>query len=114
MPFKDSGKNIMLNEVVSVITHVSLHSAFPATGGNELAGGGYARQAITWDAAAAGSISDATNGATFSIEAGDTVAAVGFNTALTGGTIHADADVTDEVFGGAGTYELTNATLSIT
>lgn len=54
MPFTPTGNNAMLDAIG--ITHVSLHSGFPGTGGaNEISGGSpaYARGAITFGAAAA-------------------------------------------------------------
>ncbi len=117
MALEDSGKNIALDALVAVISHLSLHSAFPATigPGNELAGGSpaYARQAVVWDAASGGAV--AMNGTeVFDIESGDTVSAVGLTTALTSGSIHGGADLTDEVFGAQGTYTLTAITVTIT
>ena len=50
----------------------------------------------------------------FDIESGDTVSAVGLTTALTSGSIHGGADLTDEVFGAQGTYTLTAITVTIT
>lgn len=105
-----TAKNVMLDALAAVMTRVALHSGDPGAANaadNELAGGGYARQAITWNAAAAGAI-DSSNAPAFSIEGGDTVSWVSFwNTA---GTVrYAKKDVTDEAFGAAGTYTLTDA-----
>lgn len=125
MPFKNDGKHRMLNHLAgnaatgAPITHASLHTGFPATGANEVTGGtpAYARKAITFEAAAgtelAGSI-DVTAAPVFDVPAGTTVAAVGYWTALTAGTIMADADVTDEVFAAQGTYSLTDTDMAIT
>lgn len=125
MGLKDAARHRALNHLAGnsatagPITHASLHSAFPATGGNELGGGSpaYARQALTFEAVAgtelAGSL-DITNTPTFDVPAGATVAAVGFWTALTAGTIMADGDVPDEVYTAQGTYQLTDADISIT
>lgn len=116
MSVKDSGKNIALDALGAVCTHLSLHTAFPATSGNEVTGGApaYARKAITFAPAAAGS--KALNGTlpVFDVPAGTTVMAVGFNTALTVGTLHADDDITSETFGGQGTYTVSAGTISLT
>lgn len=78
------------------ITHMSLHTAFPATDGNELTGGSpaYARKAITWEAVAgtelAGSL-DMTNAPVFDVASGSVVAAIGGYTASTAGTLMVDA-----------------------
>jgi hypothetical protein len=51
-----SGKNVALDALGAVITHVSAHTGWPGTSGaNEASGGSYARQAVTWSAASGGS-----------------------------------------------------------
>lgn len=52
MSLSTAAKNTMLDN--QGITHLSLHSAFSSIGGNELAGGSYARQAVTYSAASSG------------------------------------------------------------
>lgn len=80
----------------SPITHASLHTAYPASSGNELTGGSpaYARKALTFEAVAgtelAGSL-DVSNAPVFDVPAGSSVAAIGFWTAITAGTIMADS-----------------------
>lgn len=116
MPFNDTGKNLMLNALTAVVDFLSLHSADPgASGTNELSGGSpaYARKAVTWNTASTGS---ATGNSlpTFDVEGGDTVSYVGLWDAVTAGSFYGSANVTDEVFGGQGTYTVTAATLSIT
>jgi len=108
----NSGKNLMLDALASACGFVSLHSASPATSANELSGGDYARQAVTYDDASGGSVT-ISNTPSFDIPAGSTVACVGFCTALTDGTIHAYDEVTSEDYNGAGTYELNNGTITI-
>jgi hypothetical protein len=105
-----TAKNLMLDALAAVMLRVALHSGDPGAANaadNELAGGGYARQAIAWNAASAGSV-DSSNAPAFSIEGGDTVSWVSFwNTA---GTVrYIKKDVTNEAFGAAGTYTLTDA-----
>lgn len=102
MGLKDAARHRMLNHLAGnaatsgPITHASLHSAFPATSGNELSGGSpaYARQALTFEAVAgtelAGSL-DISNAPTFDVPPGSIVAATGYWTALTVGTLMADA-----------------------
>lgn len=106
-----TAKNVMLDALAAVMTRVALHTGDPggANGAaNEVVGGGYARQAIAWNAAAAGAIDDSGAAKVFSIPAATTVSWISFwNTA---GTVrYAKKDITDEVFGGAGTYSLTDA-----
>lgn len=105
-----TARNAMLDALAAVCTRVALHTADPGAANSataEVAGGTYARQVITWNAATGGAI-DSSNAPVFDVPAGTTVAWVSFwNDA---GTVrYAKKDVTDEVFGAAGTYTLTDA-----
>lgn len=116
MPFTDAAKNVMLAAIASGtapalrITHVAAHSAYPPTTGNQLG----SRVAIAYNAPSAGVIDDSTNGAAIAIPTASTVASVGYWSASTAGTLLAQEDVVDEVFAGAGTYNVTDSDLSIT
>lgn len=125
MPYTSDAKHRMLNHLAgntatsTAITHAALHTAVPSTGTpNEVTGGSpaYARKAVTFEAAAgtelAGSL-DVTAQPVFDVPAGTTVTHVGFWTAVTGGTLMAYADVTDEAFAAQGTYTLTDADLNL-
>lgn len=83
--FTAAAKNAMLDAEPS--THLSLHSAWSATGANELTGGSpaYARQAATWSAAVAAEAALSAP-VTFDVPAGSTVQFVGRWNALTAGT----------------------------
>ena len=72
----DTTKNNMLDHIV--LDRASLHTAFSATGANEVTGGtpAYARQAITMAAASGGSRAASTQPA-FDVPAGTTVAFIG-------------------------------------
>lgn len=107
--------NAMLDQLGTLIGFVSLHT--DAVGGgdaNEVTGGSpaYARKAITWNAAAAGNL-DSSNQPQFDVPAG-TIRRVGFYSAVTAGTYYGDADITDETYGGQGTYTLTDVDISLT
>ena len=96
-------------------THAALFSTVPTgTPGTELTGGSpaYARKANTWNAAAGGALDNA-NAPVFDVPAGTTVTHVGFWTAATAGTLLAYAAVTNETFGGQGTYTVTDADLDL-
>ena len=82
--FTSASRDTMLNALVP--THAALCSAFPGqTFANELTGGGYARQAVTFPAAAGGTgIRTSTNAPSFSVPVGD-VAWIAFATAATAG-----------------------------
>ena len=91
MRLSTAAKNTMLDALdeaqAAGAKFASLHSAYSATGTNELTGGtpAYARKAATWDAAASGS--KAINGTiVFDVAAAAVVRFVGFWTAVTGGT----------------------------
>lgn len=105
-----TAKNLMLDALAAVMVRVAAHTGDPGganSASNEVAGGSYARQAIAWNAASGGSI-DSSNVPVLDIPAGTTVSWLSFwNSA---GTVrYAKKDVTDEVFGAAGTYTLTDA-----
>lgn len=113
MPLNNTMKNLMLEEFASLAIYASLHTAFPA-GANEVSGGSpaYARKSINWAAASGGSISAQATFPVFDVPA-CTVAAMGFYSAVTAGTLYGDYDLTDEVFAGQGTYTLTAITVDL-
>lgn len=86
MPFTDDAKNAAIDALDALMTHMSLHSAYSATGANELSGGSYARQATAHDASASGeAVLTATEA--FSVPAA-TVAFIGYWSASSGGTFY--------------------------
>jgi hypothetical protein len=119
MPLNNTAKHLMLDALGVAADFVSLHSADPgATGTSEITGGtpAYARKAHTWAAAGSptGGNMDNSNAPVFDVPGSTTVAFVGMWTDATAGTFYGSFDVTDEVFGGQGTYTLTDADISIT
>lgn len=84
MTYSTTARNNMLG--ANGTTHISLHSAYSATGANELAGGSpaYARKAITFGAAASQARTQ-TGTCVFDVEAGDTARWVGQWDASTAG-----------------------------
>lgn len=120
MPYSTYYKNAALNTWRNVsftiaATYGSLHSGAPGdTGANEITGGSpaYARKAVTWNAAASGSL-DSSNAPVFDVPSGTTVAHVGFWDAVTAGNFLGSADVTDETFAAQGTYTLTDADVDL-
>ena len=86
MPFVAYSSDYMLNAWASAHgTYASLHSAYSASGANELAGGSYARIAITWGSASAETLNLSGTPYTFNVPASATVAWIGFWDALSGG-----------------------------
>jgi hypothetical protein len=76
--FNTNGRHAMLNGLTGAINRVSLHSADPGTtGANEISGGTYARQAVTWDTPSGGTVSN-SGVITFDVPAGASVRFVGF------------------------------------
>ncbi len=111
----NNGKNVSLDGLGAVAVYASLHTADPGTtGASEVSGGSpaYARKSITWSAASAGSKA-LSNTPTFDVPAGTTVAYVGLFSASTGGTYYGHWDVTDEVYAGQGTYQITSGSVSL-
>lgn len=113
MAMNNTAKNSMLDHLGTEVLYLSLHSGYPATTENEISGGSpaYARKAVTWGGAAAGSMA-ATNAPVFDVPA-CTVAAVGFFSAATAGTLYGDYDVLDEVFAAQGTYTVTSCSIDL-
>jgi hypothetical protein len=95
MPFTSTADAQMLDALsnqsgaapTNIVAFASLHTAYSATGLNELSGGSpaYARKAITWSAASSGTKSS-SNSPVFDIAPGSTVAFVGLWSAATSGT----------------------------
>jgi hypothetical protein len=106
-----TARNVMLDALAGVALRAALHSDDPGAANaadNELTGGSpaYARKAIAWGAAAAGSM-DETTSPVFDVPAGSTVSWVSYWNAA--GTVrYLKKNVTDEVFGAQGTYTLTD------
>lgn len=113
----NAAKNAMLNgaSLAGVVGFVSGHTADPGTTGiNEITGGSptYARKAVTWAAAAGGSVAT-NNSPVFDVPPGTTMAFVGMWSAASGGTFYGSWDVVDEVFAGQGTYTFSPSTVTL-
>lgn len=112
----NTAKNLMLDALGAVAVYASLHTADPgATGTSEVSGGSpaYARKAITWNAASGGDLDNNAN-PVFDVPGSTTITHLGFWSAATGGTFYGSADITDETFGGQGTYTTTDVDLTLT
>ena len=87
MPLSTTVADDLLNTWGSTYaTYMSLHSAYSASGGNELSGGSYARVAVTWGSASSNSI--ALSGTPYNLNApsSTTVEFIGFWNASSSGT----------------------------
>lgn len=81
-----SAEDSALTALQTPAAFISLHSADPGTtGASEISGGSYARVAVTWGTASAGSMSN-TNSITINVPASTTVAYFGLWSASTAGT----------------------------
>ncbi|MFZ0324743.1 MAG: hypothetical protein WAN48_11500 [Actinomycetes bacterium] len=109
-----TARNVMLDALGLVAVRVALHTGDPGGvngASNEVTGGGYARQAISWFPAAAGAMDNNAN-PVFSIPASTTVAWVSYWNAA-GSIRYLKKDVSDDVFSSAGTYTITDADLDL-
>ena len=113
MALEDSARDLAINAIVGGISHLSLHTAFPATSGNE---DSVTRASVTWAAASgSGSRTRAINETpTITTSGAVTVSSIGAWSASTAGTLHGGADVTDEDFGAAGDYQITAFSITVT
>jgi hypothetical protein len=96
MPFSVTGLDQALDglnggTLSSIIAYASLHSAYSATGSNELSGGSYARVGVTWSAAAGGTKASASIASPLNVPGGSTVAFAGLWSAVSSGTFAAMA-----------------------
>lgn len=85
MPLTTQGRNDLLTNGTTAFTHVG---AYTDLGVTEVTGGSYARQAITWTAAASG-VRDNNAQLTIPIPAGTTVPVGSVHSALTAGNLEA-------------------------
>jgi hypothetical protein len=117
MGLNATGLNLMLDALAAAITHISLHTDVVGSGSSgEVTGGSpaYARQAVAWGAASGGNI-DLTGTEVFDIPASTTVKRAGFFGHVSASTpYYGDAELTDEVFAGQGTYTLDDADITLT
>jgi hypothetical protein len=89
MPLTTAGRNAAADGVAAISTHVGALTALTPT---ETSGGSYARQAISYAAAASG-VKDNSGALTIPINAGETIVALGTYTALSAGTLTSYAQI---------------------
>lgn len=113
----DAGKNLLLDGLAGGVSFVSLHTADPSTGGtNEVSGGAYTREAISWASAASASVSTSAS-IVFDVPGSTTITHLGYWSASTSGTFYGSRALdTSQTFATAGTYTIAtgNITESIT
>lgn len=113
----DAGKNLLLDGFAGGVTFVSLHTADPSTGGtNEVSGGAYTRESVSWASAASASVSTSAS-IVFDVPGSTTITHLGYWSASTSGTFYGSRALdTSQTFSTAGTYTIAsgNITESIT
>lgn len=113
MPYTNDAKNAMLNHLSTLAASVSIHTATPGTTGiNEVTGGTYAKQTVTWNASAIGNL-DSSNQPVFDIPAGTTITHFGIWNAA--GTVFYGGELlsASETYTDAGTYTLSDLDLDL-
>ena len=122
MPLTTAGANLALDYIGGngpslTMAYVAVHNVDAPTDNTTEPSGGtpaYARKAVSFASANAGSMAQDGSDPVFDIPAGFTVKSIGYWSALTVGTLIAYANVTDEVFANQGTYTLDTTTVTIT
>lgn len=95
-------RNILAERFATEADYISLHVGDPGTtGDNEVTGGSYARQPLTWGAASAGAVT--ASAVAFAVPAATTIAYIGFWTASSGGTF-LESRTVSVTFVSGGTY----------
>lgn len=118
MSFADAVRDAMLDlldESGSLpATYLSLHTADPGgTGASEVTGGSYARQAITWGPASAGSKA-INEDPVFQVPSSTTITHFGLWSALSGGTWRGGAALpVSQAFSSPGTFTVDSVTISV-
>ena len=113
MALNANGLNAQVGGLTAVAAYASLHSAEPnASGSNEISGGSYTREAISWAAASNGTAASNAN-ITFDVPGSTTIAWLGYWSAASGGTFYG-ARVLDasQTFATSGTYVISAGNLS--
>lgn len=113
MALNANGLNAQVGGLTAVAAYASLHSAEPnASGSNEISGGSYTREAISWGAASNGTATSSAN-ITFDVPGSTTIAWLGYWSAASGGTFYG-ARVLDasQTFATSGTYVISAGNLS--
>lgn len=113
MALNANGLNAQVGGLTAVAAYASLHSAEPnSSGSNEISGGSYTREAISWGAASNGTAVSNAN-ITFDVPGSTTIAWLGYWSAASGGTFYG-ARVLDasQTFATSGTYVISAGNLS--
>lgn len=113
MALNNNGLNAQVGGLTAVAAFASLHTSEPnASGSNEVTGGTYTREAITW-AAASGGTAVSSAQIVFDVPSGVTITHLGYWSASTSGTFYGSRQLdTSQTFSSAGTYTIAAGNLS--
>jgi len=108
----DAGENLALDGLAAGISFVSLHTADPSTdGSSEVTGGSYTREAISWAAAASGSVATDAQ-IVFDVPGSTTITHLGYWSASTAGTFYGSRALdTSQTYATAGTYTIASGNI---
>lgn len=111
----NSGKNALLEGLVSQAAYASLHTGDPgSTGANEVTGGipAYARKGIAWGSPSDGAVAT-TQSITFDVPGSITIRFLGYWSASTGGTFLGSRPLdTNQTFASQGTFTVNSGNLT--
>jgi len=113
MALNDNGLNAQVGGLTAVAGYASLHTAEPdASGNNEVTGGSYTREAISWAAASSGTAASDAD-IVFDVPTSTTITHLGYWSASTGGTFYGSRALdTSQTFSTAGTYTIATGNLT--
>lgn len=108
-----AGLNAQVSGLTAVVAYASLHSADPSTNGaNEITGGSYTREAVSWGAASAGTAASAAD-IVFDVPGSTTITHLGYWSAVSGGTFYGSRVLdTSQTYATDGTYTIASGNLS--
>lgn len=107
----DTAHDAMLDHLGALVDEMSLHTADPGTdGANEVSGGTYGRQRVSWSNATGRRLKSARP-PTFDVPGATTVNHVGFWSAS--GTFYGSVAITPETFNNPGTYTLSATEITL-
>lgn len=108
-----AGLNAYVTGFTTVAVYASLHTADPSTGGaNEVTGGSYTRESISWGAASAGTAASSAP-IVFDVPGSTTITHLGYWSAVSGGTFYGSRALdTSQTYATDGTYTIATGNLS--
>ena len=113
MALNANGLNAQVSGLTAVASYASLHTAEPNdSGSNEVTGGSYTRESISWAAASNGTaVTDAS--IIFDVPGSTTITHVGYWSAATSGTFYGSRQLNaQQTYATDGTYTIASGNLS--